>query len=214
MGLTDLAVIARSDGTREKVSNPRWLRAKERRLARAQRSLSRKQRGSANREKARHRVAVEHRKVREARLDHHHKLALRLVRENQAVAVEGLSVAGLARTRMAKSIHGAGWATLLRLLHEKADTLGRQVIVINRWEPTTQTCSACGAPGGKKPLSVRTWMCEVCGTTLDRDYNAAVNIMLAAGLAEMVNACGGSVRRRLAVADPVKQEPTERSLVA
>ena len=103
---------------------------------------------------------------------------------------------------------------VLRLLHEKADTLGRQVIVINRWEPTTQTCSACGAPGGKKPLSVRTWMCEVCGTTLDRDYNAAVNIMLAAGLAEMVNACGWSVRRRLAVADPVKQEPTERSLVA
>lgn len=212
VGLADLAVVARSDGTREKHSNPRWLRAKERRLARAQRALSRKQRGSANREKARHRVAVHHRKVREARLDHHHKLALRLVRENQTVAVEGLSVAGLARTRMAKSIHDAGWSVLLRLLREKADALGREVIVIDRWEPTTRTCSVCGASGSKKPLSVRVWTCQECDTRLDRDYNAAVNIMVAAGLAETLNARGGSVRRRLAVADPMKQEPTERIL--
>ncbi len=211
VGLADLAVVTRSDGTREKHQNPRWLRSKERRLVRAQRALSRKRRGSTNREKARHLVAVHHRKVREARLDHHHKLALRLVRENQAVAVEGLSIAGLARTRMAKSIHDAGWAILLRLLQEKALASGREVIVIDRWEPTTQTCSVCGAPGGKKPLNVREWACQGCGTRLDRDYNAAVNIMVAAGLAETLNACGGSVRRRLAVADPVKQEPAERT---
>lgn len=211
VGLTDLAIVARSDGARRKYANPRWLRSKERRLARAQKSLSRKKRGSANREKARNLVAGQHRKVRETRLDHHHKLALELVRENQAVAVEGLSVAGLARTRMAKSIHDAGWAILLRLLREKADAQGREVFIIDRWEPTTQTCSVCGTPGGKKPLNVREWTCQGCGTRLDRDYNAAVNIMVAAGLAETLNACGGSVRRRLAVADPMKQEPTEQT---
>lgn len=211
VGLTDLAIVASSDGTRRKYSNPRWLRSKERRLFRAQRALSRKKKGSANREKARHRVAVHYRKVREARLDHHHKLALNLVRENQTVAVEGLSVAGLARTRMAKSVHDAGWAILLRLLNEKACALGREVITIDQWEPTSQTCSVCGTPGGKKPLSVRERTCGGCGVRLDRDYNAAVNIMVAAGLAETLNACGGSVRRQLAASDPVKQEPTEQT---
>ena len=211
LGLTDLAAVARSDGAREKIRNPRFLRAKERRLARAQRALSRKQRASKNREKARHQVAVEHRKVRETRLDHHHKLASRLVHENQVVAVEGLSVAGLARTRMGKSIHDAGWAILLRLLQEKADALGRQVVVIDRWAPTSQTCSVCGAPGGKKPLHVREWTCQECGTILDRDWNAAVNILVAAGLAETLNACGGSVRHTLACADPMKQEPAEQT---
>lgn len=212
VGLADLAVVARSNGTREKHPNPRWLQARERRLVRAQRALSRKEKASANQEKARRRVAVHHRKVREARLDHHHKLALRLVRENQAVAVEGLSVAGMARTRMAKSIHDAGWGILLRILREKADAMGREIIVIDRFAPTTQACSVCGMPGGKKALSVRVWTCQGCETLLDRDYNAAVNIMVAAGLAETLNACGGSVRRRLAVADPVKQEPIERIL--
>lgn len=211
LGLTDLAIVARSNGERAKHDNPRWLRVKQRRLARAQRALSRKQKGSANREKARRKVAVLHRKVCEARLDHHHKLALDLVRENQTVVVEGLSVAGLAQTRMSRSIHDAGWAILLRLLGEKADMLGREVLTIGRFEPTTQTCSVCTAPGGKKPLDVREWTCQECGTRLDRDYNAAVNIMVAAGLAETLNACGGSIRRRLAVADPVKQEPAEQT---
>ena len=102
VGLTDLAAITYSDGSREKIFNPKWLAAKERALARAQRALARKQKGSQNKEKARHEVAVLHRKVREARLDHHHKLARRLIDENQVVAVEGLTVAGLARTRMGK----------------------------------------------------------------------------------------------------------------
>lgn len=214
VGLTDLAVIAGSDGTREKIGNPRWERTRHVKLARAQRALSRTQKGSQNRDKARTRVASQHRKTRDARLDHHHKLALRLVRENQTVAVEGLSVAGLARTRMARSIHDAGWATLTRLLHEKASRYGRTIVVTDRWAPTTQTCSVCGTPGGKKPLSVREWDCLACGTRLDRDFNAAVNIMVAAGLAETLNACGGSIRLRLAGADPMKQEPAEHTHAA
>ena len=202
VGLTDLAAITYSDGSREKIFNPKWLAAKERALARAQRALARKQKGSQNKEKARHEVAVLHRKVREARLDHHHKLARRLIDENQVVAVEGLTVAGLARTRMGKSIHDAGWAILIRLIQEKAATHGREVRVIDRWEPTTQMCAVCESRDGKKPLSVRTWTCGTCGIVLDRDHNAAVNVMLAAGLAESLNACGGDVRLRLAAADP------------
>lgn len=202
LGLIDLAAVVRSDGTREKVANPRWLRSKERRLSRLQRAASRKQQGSKNRIKSRVTVAAQHRKVRDARLDHHHKLALRLVRENQVVAFEGLSVAGLARTRMAKSINDAGWATLIRLVQEKADALGRQVRVIDRWEPTSQVCSFCGVRDGKKSLLVREWTCSSCGARLDRDYNAAVNIMVAAGLAETLNACGGDIRLRLAAAAP------------
>jgi IS605 OrfB family transposase len=102
--------------------------------------------GSANRAKARHRVAVAHRKVRDRRADHHHKLALRLIRDNQAVAVEDLYVAGLGRTRLAKSVHDAGWAMFVRLLEHKAAQHGRQVVKIGRWAPTSQTCSA-SAPG-------------------------------------------------------------------
>src|SRR5215211_702766 len=194
LGLGAFAAVAASDGTTELVPNLRYLRAAERRLARAQRRMARKRKGSANRAKARHRVAVAHRKVRDQRADQHHKLALRLLRENQAVAVEDLAVVGLARTRLAKSIHDAGWAMFVRLLAEKAAHHDRRVIRIGRFEPTTQTCSACGHRDGPKPLDVRLWTCGVCGVTHDRDVNAARNILVAAGLAETPNACGAGVR--------------------
>ena len=202
VGLTDLAVIVASDGTRERISNPRWLRSKERALSRAQRFLAQKQNGSKNREKARHRVAVLHRKMRETRADHHHKLALRVLRENQTVALESLSITALTRTRMAKSVHDAGWGHLIKLIGEKAAAHGRTVARIEQWEPTGQVCSVCGVRDGPKPLQVRVWICPSCGAVLDRDFNAAVNIMVAAGLAETLNACGGDVRRTLACADP------------
>src|SRR6516225_394505 len=195
VGLDRLAVT--SDG--EIIANPRFLRAKERRLARAQRALSRKAKGSANRARARRRVAVLHRKVREARLDHAHKTALRLVRDNQAVYAEDLAVSGLARTRLAKSIYDAGWAQLLRLLAEKAEHYGRTFHRIGRFVPTSQVCSECGVNDGPKPLNVRQWSCAACGVVHDRDVNAARNI-LAAGRAERLNACGGGVRPRPAVA--------------
>lgn len=188
VGLTSLAVT--SDG--EIISNPRFLRAKERHLAKAQRVLSRKQKSSANREKARHRVAVVHRKVREARLDHAHKTALRLVRDNQAVFVEDIAVCGLARTRLARSVYDAGWSQLLRLIEEKAVRYGRHFGRIGRFEPTSQVCSACGVKDGPKPLSIRIWTCTACGAVHDRDVNAARNI-LAAGRADRLNACGGNV---------------------
>jgi putative transposase len=113
--------------------------------------------GSANSAKARRLVAVLHRKVRESRLDHAHKTALRLIRDNQAVYAEDLAVAGLARTRLAKSVRDAGWSQLLRLLEEKAEHYNRTFHRIGRFVPSSQVCSECGAKDGPKPLSVRTW---------------------------------------------------------
>ena len=206
VGLSRLVVT--SDG--EVIPAPRFLRRKERHLARAQRALSRKTKGSANRAKARRRVAVVHRKVRETRLDHAHKTARRLVRDNQAVYAEDLAVSGLARTRLARSVHDAGWAQLLRLISEKADQYGRGFHRIGRFVPTSQICSACGIKDGPKPLSVRTWACAACGAVHDRDINAARNI-LAAGRADRLNACRGTVRPPSAVACPV-EAGTHRSV--
>jgi putative transposase len=200
LGLVSFATIAASDGTVETLANPRHLRVAERRLAIAQRQLSGKRKGSKNRAKARLRVAVAHRRVRDQRADHHHKLALRLIRENQTIAVEDLAVAGLARTRLAKSVHDAGWTMFVRLLEAKAAQHGRQVVRIGRWTPTSQTCSACGYHDGPKPLSVRVWACPACDTVHDRDTNVARNILVAAGLAETLNACGGHVRPRATLA--------------
>ena len=195
LGLASLAVT--SDG--EVIGNPRFLRTRERELARAQQALARKQKGSANRDKARRRVAVMHCKVRETRLDHAHKTALRLVRDNQAVYAEDLCVSGLARTRLAKSVHDAGWAQLVRLIEEKAAQYGRTFARVGRFEPTSQVCSACGVKDGPKPLSVREWQCKACGTVHDRDVNAARNV-LALGRRESLNACGAQVRPGQALA--------------
>jgi putative transposase len=195
LGLNSLVVT--SDG--ETVANPRFYRAAQRRLRRAQRVLSRRQEGSANRARARHRVAVVHRKVRDARLDHAHKTALRLVRDNQAVYAEDLCVAGLARTRLAKSVADAGWSQLIRCIAEKAARYGRTFAKVGRFEPTSQVCSACGVKDGPKPLGVRQWACAACGTVHDRDVNAARNI-LALGRRERLNACGTGVRPPLEVA--------------
>jgi putative transposase len=195
LGLNSLVVT--SGG--EVVANPRFYRAAQRRLRRAQRVLSRRQKGSANRARARHRVAVVHRKVRDARLDHAHKVALRLVRDNQAVYAEDLCVSGLARTRLAKSVADAGWSQLLRCIGEKAARYGRTFARIGRFEPTSQVCSACGVKDGPKPLDVRHWTCAACGIVHDRDVNAARNI-LALGRRERLNACGTSVRPPLEVA--------------
>jgi len=147
------------------------------------------------------RVAVVHRKVRETRLDHAHKTSLALVRDSQAVYAEDLAIAGLARTRLAKSVYDAGWAQLLRLIGEKAEQYGRTFHQVGRFTPTSQTCSACCANEGTKPLHVRTWQCKACGVVHDRDVNAAKNV-LAAGRAERLNACGGTVRPAALLARP------------
>ncbi|MDX3580275.1 RNA-guided endonuclease InsQ/TnpB family protein [Streptomyces europaeiscabiei] len=187
LGLTHFAVL--SDGT--KIDSPRFLRRAEKKLKKAQRELSRKQKGSKNRARARLKVARAHAKVADARREFHHQLSTKLISENQGIAVEDLSVAGLARTRLAKSVHDAGWSSFVHMLEYKARRYGRTLVKIGRFTPTSQTCSACGAVDGPKPLNVREWTCAACGTVHDRDHNAAINVKTAAGLA--VSACGAPV---------------------
>lgn len=188
LGLTHFAVL--SDGS--KVDAPKFLRRAERRLRKAQQALSRKAKGSNNRKQAVVKVARRHARVADARRDHHHRLSTALIRENQAIYVEDLCVKGLARTRLAKSVHDAGWSQFVGMLEYKAVRYGRTFARVDRWLPSSQTCSACGVVDGPKPLSVRTWTCGACQTTHDRDVNAA-RIVLAAGRAERQNACGGTV---------------------
>ena len=188
LGLTHFAVL--SDG--RKIASPQFLRRAEKKLRRAQQSLSRKEKGSRNRDKARVKVARAHARVAGARREFHHQLSTALIRENQAVAVEDLAVRGLARTRMAKSVHDAGWSAFVHMLEYKARLYGREFHRIGRFIPTSQTCSACGIKDGPKPLHIRAWQCQGCGAWLDRDVNAAVNVAKAAGLA--VTACGAQVR--------------------
>ena len=116
-----------------------------------------------------------------------------IIRENQAVYVEDLCVAGLGRTRLAKSVHDAGWSAFVAMLEYKAARYGRTFARTGRFEPTSQVCSACGARDGPKPLSVRSWTCAACRTVHDRDINAARNV-LALGRRESLNACRGGVR--------------------
>ncbi|MFF4423514.1 RNA-guided endonuclease InsQ/TnpB family protein [Streptomyces sp. NPDC001549] len=198
LGLTHFAIL--SDGT--KIDSPRFLRRAEKKLKREQRRLSRKAKGSSNRTKARIKVARAHARVADARREFHHQLSTKIIRENQAVAVEDLAVKGLSRTRMAKSVHDAGWSAFLSMLEYKAARYGRTLVRIGRFEPTSQVCSQCGVRDGPKPLHIRVWECGACGAFLDRDINAAVNIAKAAGLA--VPACGARVRPGLVSAQRVE----------
>ncbi|MFI0468013.1 RNA-guided endonuclease InsQ/TnpB family protein [Saccharopolyspora sp. 5N102] len=188
LGLGHFVVL--SNGT--KITAPKFLRKAEKKLKRAQQALSRKEKDSKNRDKARNRLARAHARVADARREFHHQLSTRLIRENQAIAVEDLAVNGLARTRLAKSVHDAGWSVFVAMLEYKAALYGRQVVRIGRFEPTSQMCSNCGVKDGPKPLHVRVWQCHACGVWLDRDSNAAVNVAKAAGL--VVTACGALVR--------------------
>jgi putative transposase len=197
LGLSAFAVL--SDG--RKIDSPRFLRRAEKKLKRLGRELSRKVKGSKNRAKARIKVARQHARVADRRRDFHHKASTQIIRDNQAVYVEDLTVAGLGRTRLAKSVHDAGWSAFVGMLEYKAVKHGRTFAKVDRAFPSSQICSACGFRDGPKPLHIRQWTCGGCGTVHDRDHNAARNVLLegrrivAAGRAETQNACGAPVRR-------------------
>jgi len=203
-GLTSLVTLS----TGEKVTNPRHEKRDRDRLALAQRRLSRKAKGSENRAKARVKVARVHARITDRRRDYLHKLSTRLVRENQTVVIEDLNVAGMLRNHcLARAISGAAWSDLRGMLEYKCDWYGRDLIVVDRWFPSSKTCSDCGHQIGALPLSIREWICPKCGVLHDRDINAARNIR-AAGLA--VLACGGGVRpqpRKRGGQSSAKQEP-------
>ena len=188
LGITCLATLS----TGEKITNPRHERKDRARLARAQRELSRKAQGNgANRAKARVKVARIHARIADRRRDFLHKLTTRLVRENQTVVIEDLTVRSMVKNhKLARAISDAAWSDMRMMLEYKTAWYGRQLVVVDRWFPSSKLCGACGTIRAKLPLNVRTWTCE-CGTVRDRDVNAAKNL-LAAGLA--VSVCGAGVR--------------------
>ena len=179
LGIASLLTL----GTGEKIANPKEFKAKYRKLRRAQKSLSRKQKGSNNRHKARLKVARVHQEITDARKDNLHKLTTRLVRENQRIAIEDLAVKNLVKNRkLALAISDASWGELVRQFEYKCNWYGRTLIKIDRWFPSSKRCGNCGHIVEKMPLNIREWDCPKCGTHHDRDINAARNI-LAAGLA-------------------------------
>ena len=187
-GITALLTMS----TGEKITNPRHERKDRERLAKAQRRLARKQKGSKNRAKARQKVGRVHARITDRRRDHLHKVTTRLIRDNQAVIIEDLAVRNLVRNHsLARAISDAAWSDLRRMLEYKAQWYGRDLVVVDRWYPSSKVCSACGHTATVMPLKVRSWTCVHCRTSHDRDVNAASNIR-AEGLS--VLALGGTVR--------------------
>ena len=156
--------------------NPRHFRKTQDKLKRAQRVLSRRVKGSGRWHQQRRKVAALHRMVRDQRADFLHKASLNLVRKYDTICLEDLNIRGMVRTNLAKSISDAGWGQFVQMLKYKAEWYGKRVVKVDRWYPSSKTCSNCGHVVGKLPLSVRAWECPSCNTKHDRDVNAAINL--------------------------------------
>lgn len=172
--------------------NPRFFARDEKKVARAERRKAKKKKGSKNRAKARLKVARLQKKIADRRRDYQHKLSTKIIRENQIVCVESLAVKNMLKNdKLAKAISDVGWGEFVRQLEYKANWYGRTLVKIDKFYPSSKRCHACGHILDSLTLAIRSWTCPQCGTSHDRDINAAKNI-LAAGLA--VTACGEAVR--------------------
>ena len=192
LGLKTLATL--SDGT--VIENPRALRKSERKLKRAQKALSHKTRGSKRRAKARAKVARLHARVANQRLDAMHKATTMIARTYSTVCIEDLNVAGMVKNRrLAKAVSDAAFGEFRRQLEYKTARSGAALHVVDRWYPSSKTCSKCGRVKAKLSLNERVYRCDGCGLVMDRDLNAAVNIRVAGSAPETVNAHRGTVRR-------------------
>jgi len=173
LGLTDFVTLS----TKEQIEHPKLLQASEKRLKRLQRELSRKRKGSKNRDKARTLVAKQHEKIANQRKDFLHKLSFRLINENQVICLEDLNIKGMVRNRhLAKAISDSGWSEFTRQIQYKADWYGRTVKQIPKFYPSSKECSICHFVYADIKLSQRVWTCPNCGTVHDRDDNASINI--------------------------------------
>lgn len=222
LGIKTFAVL--SDGG--SIAHPKLLTKKEARLKRYQRRLSRCEKGSNNRNKARVKVAKQHARVADARRDFLHKTTTELIQNYDIIAIEDLGVANMVKNhKLAKSITDSSWGSFRTMLEYKAKWYGKRVVVINRFYPSSKLCNNCEWKNNELTLSQREWVCKNCDTLLDRDINAAKNI-LDAGLAlvqrELDKACGEDVspKKSLRVTTrksrqtSTKQEPTENAALA
>ena len=188
LGISSLLITS----DEKKITNPKLLKKYYRKLRMAQKSLSRKQKVSNNRIKARQKLASIHAKITDTRKDHLHKVTTKLVRENQTIVTEDLAVKNMVKNhKLASSINDASWSELTRQLEYKCQWYGREYIKIDRFFPSSKRCNDCGYVMEKLTLNIRHWQCPQCEANHDRDINASKNI-LAAGLA--VSVCGASVR--------------------
>ena len=202
LGVQHLATL--SDGT--VIPNPRALGTRLKALRKAQQALSRKVKGSARREKARERVARLHARVADARADAIHKATAMIAGNYSTVCIEDLNVAGMVKNHcLARSLSDAALGEFRRQLEYKTARTGAVLRVVDRWYPSSKTCSNCGVAKAKLPLSERVFNCDACGLSIDRDLSAAINICVAGSAPETLNARGGDVRRTnvlLGNADP------------
>ena len=173
VGLTHFAIT--SDAS--KFDNPRFLTKYEKNLKLKQQQLSRKQKGSNNRNNARKKVAKVHRKITNCREDFLHKLSRRIVDDNQVIVTENLNVKGMMKNHcLAKAIGQVGWGMFMTMLKYKAEQDGKTYLEVDRFFPSSKTCHVCLKQVGSLPLDVRKWTCNNCHTTHDRDVNAAINL--------------------------------------
>ena len=187
-GISSLVTLS----TGEKIANPKHFNRRRKRLRKAQKALSRKQKGSRNRDKARLKVARIQQQIANSRKDHLHKLTTRLVRENQTIAVESLAVKNMVKNhKLALAISDAGWGELVRQLGYKARWYGRELVKIDQWFPSSKRCGNCGHIVERLSLNVREWECPECSTHHDRDINAAQNIL---AVGHTVKVCGANIR--------------------
>jgi putative transposase len=177
LGIRDYAILS----TGEKIANPKHLRQGEQKLAKLQKRLAKKQKGSSRRKIAKLKVAKQHEKITNQRKDFQHKLSTRLIVENQYIALEDLAVSNMVKNhKLAKSISDAGWSAFVDMLVYKAEWYGVTVKRIGRFEPSSKMCS-CGETNRTLTLQDREWTCKVCNTTHDRDILAAQNILKFSG---------------------------------
>jgi len=173
VGLKHFAVLS----TGEKVDHPQHAINAEKKLRRLHKKVSRRKKGSNNKNKARIRLAVQYEKVAAKQKDFLHKLSRRLISENQAVAIEDLHVQGMLKNRkLARHISASSWSEFFTFLDYKSEWYGTRILRIGRFDPSSKTCHICGFVNGKLKLGHRVWTCTRCGNTHDRDVNAAKNI--------------------------------------